>query len=189
MPAPRNSLTGRRSHVRADARPTSLKRVNEPVQPDAAHFAVWADFVLAHTRIMRRIEDVLRSEIGISWAQYDLLYNLNAADGGRLSIGAVSQSLLYSSGSASNLVASMVAAQLVDRERSEADRRSFLISATPEGRARFTTATTLVLEIVARDFTSRIADDELLPVSQFLARLRTADDGLRRPPYDLPARG
>jgi DNA-binding MarR family transcriptional regulator len=163
--------------------------VKEPVEPDAAHFAVWADFVLAHTRIMRRIEDALRSEVGITWAQYDLLYNLNAADGGRLSIGAVSRSLLYSSGSASNLVSSMVAAQLVDRERSEVDRRSFLISATPDGRERFTRATTLVLEIVESDFTSRIASDELLPLASFLARLRSDDDGLRRPPYDLPARG
>ncbi|RFA10667.1 hypothetical protein B7R54_16735 [Subtercola boreus] len=154
--------------------------------PDAAHFAVWADFVLAYTRVMRTVEKALKSELAISWAQYDLLYNLGTAPAHTLSVSAVSRTLLYSSGSASNLVSSMVKAGLVERRPSPDDRRSILITPTEHGETTFTLSTRLVLEVVQREFAVHLGESELGPVGAFLARLRAQDAQLRHPPYDLP---
>ena len=154
--------------------------------PDAAHFAVWADFVLAHTRVMRLVEKALKAEQAITWAQYDLLYNLGSAPERTLGVSAVSRTLLYSSGSASNLVSSMVKSGLVERRPSTDDRRSILITPTEHGEAVFEAATRLVLGVVQREFAAYLPDSELEAVGAFLARLRAQDAQLRRPPYDLP---
>ncbi|MDF2442847.1 MAG: hypothetical protein JWR01_1050 [Subtercola sp.] len=159
---------------------------NPSPTPDAAHFAVWADFVLAYTRVMRTVERALKAEQSISWAQYDLLYNLGTAPQHTLSVTAVSRTLLYSSGSASNLVSSMVKAGLVDRKPSTDDRRSMLIRPTEHGERTFTASTRLVLEVVQREFADHLEESELGPVGAFLARLRAQDAQLRHPPYDLP---
>lgn len=152
----------------------------------AERFAVWADFVLAHTLVMREIETRLRRESGLSWAHYDVLYNLNAEPAGELSVSALTRTLLYSSGSASKLIAAMERAGLVAREQSEVDRRVMLIRPTAAGRDAFGTATTAVLEIVRDTFSSLLPDADLPAVAGFLQRVREQDPKLRRPPYDLP---
>jgi DNA-binding MarR family transcriptional regulator len=153
---------------------------------DARQFAVWADFVLAHTRVMRLIEHAIRREAGLTWAQYDVLYNLNADDRSALSIGDLTRTLLYSSGSASKLVAAMERAGLIEREQSSDDRRVILVRPTEAGSAAFETATTEVLAVVSGEFAAHLSEAELPVVAAFLARLREQDPKLRRPPYDLP---
>lgn len=154
--------------------------------PDAAHFAVWADFVLAHTRIMRLIERALRADPGVTWSQYDLLYNLTSAPEQTMTVGEISASLLYSSGSTSNLITSMAKAGLVDRTTSETDRRVIQTRITDTGRLMFARATAVVLEISKNEFTDLLEAEEFMPVAAFMARLRNRDSHLRRPPYDLP---
>lgn len=153
---------------------------------DARQFSVWADFVLAHTRVMRQIEHAIRKEAGLTWAQYDVLYNLNAEPGSALSIGDLTRTLLYSSGSASKLVAAMQRGGLIEREQSTDDRRVILVRPTAEGSRAFDTATAEVLRVVREEFATHLQDDELPVVAAFLQRLREQDPKLRRPPYDMP---
>ena len=141
------------------------------------HFAVWADFVLAHTRIMRLIERRIRASSGLTWSQYDVLYNLDVEPGGRLSVSALTRTLLYSSGSASNLVAGMERSGLLERERSGTDRRVSETRMTPAGRAAFESATAVVLQAVNEEFATKLGDDELPAVAAFLQRVRAGDGG------------
>ncbi|MCS5721337.1 MarR family transcriptional regulator [Herbiconiux sp. CPCC 203407] len=156
------------------------------VSLDARQFSVWADFVLAHTRVMRLIEHSIRKEAGLTWAQYDVLYNLNAEPGSALSIGDLTRTLLYSSGSASKLVAAMQRGGLIEREQSTDDRRVILVRPTAEGSQAFERATAEVLRVVREEFAAHLSDEELPVVAAFLRRLREQDPKLRRPPYDLP---
>ncbi|WP_291051389.1 MarR family transcriptional regulator [Herbiconiux sp.] len=153
----------------------------------AAQFAVWADFVLAYTRTMRLVEGRLRSSVRLTWAQYDVLYNLHSHVEGRMSVGELSKSLLYSSGSASNLIRSMVTAGLVERSVSTHDRRVSVVALTGLGRETAETATSQVLEVVGAEFAAKLGETELPAVADFLRRIRSADSGLREPPYELPA--
>lgn len=159
--------------------------MTRPGELDTAQFAVWADFVLSYTRVMHEVEKALRTTTGLTWAQYDVLYNLHAQDDG-LSVGDLSRTLLYSSGSASNLIRGMATAGLVERTRSQKDGRVALISPTAEGSRLFERATTLVLETVRDEFAAELRTEELPAVAAFLERLRARDPHLRRPPYDLP---
>ncbi|MFB2581758.1 MarR family winged helix-turn-helix transcriptional regulator [Herbiconiux sp. P15] len=153
---------------------------------DARQFSVWADFVLAHTRVMRLIEHAIRKETGLTWAQYDVLYNLAAEPDSALSIGDLTRTLLYSSGSASKLVAAMQRSGLIEREQSQEDKRVILVRPTPEGSAAFAKATAEVLRVVREEFAVHLGSEELPVVAAFLRRLREQDPKLRRPPYDLP---
>lgn len=154
---------------------------------DADRFAVWADFVLAYTRTMRLVEGRLRSSLRLTWAQYDVLYNLDAHAEGRMSVGELSTSLLYSSGSASNLIRSMVTAGLVQRTVSTEDRRVSIVALTELGRSTAETATTQVLEVVSAEFAAKLDESELPAVAAFLRRIRSSDTPLREPPYEIPA--
>ncbi|TAJ49790.1 MAG: MarR family transcriptional regulator [Herbiconiux sp.] len=160
--------------------------MSEQAPLDRAQFGVWADFVLGYTRVMHEVEKGLRATTGLTWAQYDVLYNLNAQNDG-LSVGDLSRTLLYSSGSASNLIRGMVTAGLVERSRSQSDGRVALISVTREGIRLFDRATALVLQTVRDEFAVELVADEMPAVAAFLSRLRARDPNLRRPPYDLPA--
>ncbi|WP_440711425.1 MarR family winged helix-turn-helix transcriptional regulator [Herbiconiux sp. YIM B11900] len=154
---------------------------------DATQFAVWADFVLAYTRTMRLVEGRLRSSVRLTWAQYDVLYNLHSHAEGRMNVGELSKSLLYSSGSASNLIRSMATAGLVERSASPQDRRVSIVALTELGRQTVETGTAQVLEVVGAEFAAKLGETELPAVAAFLRRIRSADPGLREPPYELPA--
>ena len=159
---------------------------SSPVSPE--QFAVWADFVLAHTHVMRAVETDLRRECGLSFTQYDVLYNLHAAPDG-LTVSQVGTALLYSSGSVTNLLNRMEQLGLVHRTRAVHDRRVSRTTTSPDGEVLFARATDVVLAAVAREFTRFLHDSEVAPVAAFLARVRAQDQALRQPPYDRPGSG
>lgn len=165
---------------RADAAASTL--------PDAAHFAAWADFLLGYTRVMRVVEKELRDGAGINFSQYDVLFNLGAADDKKLAMAQIGESVLFSTGSVTNLVSGMVSRGLVDRARAEHDRRVVFAHLTESGAELLVAATEIILTAVKREFTDLIHDDELEPVTAFFARLRATDRVLRRAPYDLPVK-
>ncbi|TIH38689.1 MarR family transcriptional regulator [Subtercola vilae] len=115
-----------------------------------------------------------------------MLCNLHSEPSRSLSISALTRTLLYSSGSASNLVTSMVKSNLVEREPSQTDGRVTIIRPTEAGAVTFDAATTLVLDTVREEFAGEPAESELPAVAAFLSRVRSKDPNLRRPPYDLP---
>ena len=168
------------------ANPAANSAANPATIPDAAHFGAWADFILGYTRVMRVVEKELRDAAGITFSQYDVLYNLSAAPEHRLSMAEIGESVLFSTGAVTNLVTVMVDRDLVDRVRADHDRRVVFAHITDHGHEVLLVATTVILGAVKREFTDLIEDDELEPVSRFFARLRSRDHALRQPPYDLP---
>jgi len=144
--------------------------------PDSAHFGAWADFILGYTRVMRVVEKELRDAAGITFSQYDVLYNLSAAPEQRLTMAEIGDSVLFSTGAVTNLVTVMA----------DHDRRVVFAHITEHGHEVLLVATNVILGAVKREFTDLIEDDELEPVSRFFARLRSRDHALRQPPYDLP---
>lgn len=148
-------------------------------------FAIWVDFVLAHTHVTRFVDGALRKECGIAFSTYDVLYNLAAAAPEPLTAGQVGAALLYSSGSITNLLNRMVDLDLVERTRSSSDRRVSSTHLTEHGWTVFDQATAVVLQAVRTSFTSRLEPAERTPVAAFLARLHASDTSLRQPPYEV----
>ena len=66
---------------------------------------MWQDYVRSHTRIMRAIEAELRSEHGLTLAQYDVMLHLWMTKGSGMRMSELAHAVQYSSGAATKLIA------------------------------------------------------------------------------------
>ena len=63
--------------------------------PDDPRISTWRDFLLAHARLQRILDNELRSEHDISLAEYDALLVLAAAQNRRLRMHQIADQVLY----------------------------------------------------------------------------------------------
>jgi DNA-binding MarR family transcriptional regulator len=133
----------------------------------------WGSLLRTQSRVVPLIDSQLRAS-GVSLAFYDVLLELQAAPGGRLTMSDLGLRVVLSRSRVSRVVDDMVAVDLVRRETNPDDARSAYAVMTSSGRNAFRrTAPTyldLIEQHVARDLTNR----ELLMLSQLLERIATA---------------
>jgi len=148
---------------------------------DARRLAAWSDFLLASTHVQQLLERTLRTETGVSFAQFSALDTLRAT-GGSATVNQIGEALLYGTGSVTNLLKAMERDRLVTRARSMTDRRVVHVEATPAGRAVHARASELVLDIARQEFTELLTDEDLPAVARLLARMSERDSRPRRQP-------
>src|SRR5262249_25013087 len=78
----------------------------------------------------------LSLEFGLSLAKFDVLAQLDRYPGG-LALGQLSHNLKVSGGNVSGLVQRLLADDLISKEMSSEDRRSFIVRLTSKGEALF----------------------------------------------------
>ena len=139
----------------------------------------WGSLLRTQSRVVPLIDSQLRAS-GVSLAFYDVLLELQAAPGGRLTMSDLGMRVVLSRSRVSRVVDDMVALDLVRRETNPEDARSAYAVITSSGRNAFRrTAPTyldLIEQHVARDLTNR----ELVVLSRLLERIATAPDGARQ---------
>ena len=96
----------------------------------------WFRLLLIHKVLSKKIGTRFRTQFDISTARFDTLAQLHAA-GGESTIGELSAQLMVTSGNVTGVIDGMAADKLVERRPHETDRRSIIISVTPEGRNLF----------------------------------------------------
>jgi DNA-binding MarR family transcriptional regulator len=117
----------------------------------------------------------------LSW--YDVLLELAAAPGGRLTMGELAQRVVLSRTRVSRIVDELVAAGLVGREGNPDDGRSAFAMLTADGLARYRAAAPHYLASIETEFASGLTDGELGAVA---AALHTV---LAQQPVPLSPRG
>jgi DNA-binding MarR family transcriptional regulator len=139
----------------------------------------WGSLLRTQSRVVPLIDSQLRAS-GVSLAFYDVLLELQAAPGGRLTMSDLGMRVVLSRSRVSRVVDDMVALDLVRRETNPEDARSAYAVITSSGRNAFRrTAPTyldLIEQHVARDLTNR----ELVVLSRLLERIASAPDGARQ---------
>jgi DNA-binding MarR family transcriptional regulator len=131
----------------------------------------WTDFVLSYNRLVAVLEREMQDATGITLSQYDVLLRLAEAPGGRLTMTALAQAIVYSTGGLTRLFERMRQAGLVRREPSEHDRRVIYAVLADDGIKRLRAASAVHLAGVRRHFAAQLADDEAGVVAAFLRRL------------------
>jgi DNA-binding MarR family transcriptional regulator len=106
----------------------------------------------------------------LSFAQYSLLFGL--ADGGALSTRELAFAADISPATATQMLESLLADGLVERVRSETDKRVVLTSLTERGRALIADRRT-TLELQWRQALAEFSDEELLTAAAVLDRMRS----------------
>jgi DNA-binding MarR family transcriptional regulator len=106
----------------------------------------------------------------LSFAQYSLLFGL--ADGGALSTRELSFAADISPATATQMLESLLADGLVERVRSETDKRVVLTSLSDRGRALIADRHA-TLELQWRQALAEFSDEELLTAAAVLDRMRS----------------
>ena len=140
--------------------------------------AAWAALLRVHAALVPVLDRELQSASRLPLTWYDVLLELNAAPGRRLSMGELGQVAVVSRSRVSRVVDQLAAEGLVAREANPDDRRSAYASITDAGRRRLRAAAPVYLSGIERHFTSRMSAAEARTVATALAKVLAA---LNRP--------
>lgn len=97
--------------------------------------SAWRAVLLAQNRVARAIERDLDAAGAIPLGWYDVLLELNAAPERRLRMQDLAARAVLSRTRVSRIVTELAEAGYVERREDPADRRAWLATLTPEGRA------------------------------------------------------
>jgi DNA-binding MarR family transcriptional regulator len=110
-----------------------LGDVGDEMQRDAVR--LWLRLLSCTMVIEKRIKRGLAEQFNTTLPRFDILAALDRSEG--LSMGALGRALLVSNGNITGLVQTLVRDGDVTIAAAPGDRRTAIVSITPEGRARF----------------------------------------------------
>lgn len=122
--------------------------------------AEWRMFLRAHALLSRRLDDELRAEQNMSLAEYDALFQLAAAPGGRLRMNQLADRVLLSRSGITRLVDRLVADGLVSRCQCSSDARGAEAVLTDDGLGRIRRARATHLRGVENYFLDALSAEE-----------------------------
>lgn len=131
----------------------------------------WRAFLEAHARVTTLLEDDLRRERGLPLAWYDVLVQLEEAEGHRLRMTELARRVLISKSGLTRLVDRMVAEGLVNRCLDDTDRRGRWVELAPAGFERLRDAAPRHLRGVRQYFTSELDEAAAATLAEVLGRI------------------
>src|SRR3954469_9093480 len=136
--------------------------------------AAWAALLRVHAALVPVLDRALQAACGLPLSWYDVLLELNSAEGRRLGMGALGGGAVLSRARVSRVVDELAAAGLVVREAIPEDRRSAYATLTEAGRTRLRSAAPTYLDGIRRHFTSRLGSADSRTVAAALERVLDA---------------
>ncbi|GAA3286347.1 MarR family transcriptional regulator [Dactylosporangium vinaceum] len=97
-------------------------------------WALWNDWMHAQRLLIRELDGLLQRDYGISKAEFSVLVSLQRADGGRLRVGELAESLDWDKSRVAHQLTRMEHRELVERTTDAAGRRTG-IGLTAKGRS------------------------------------------------------
>jgi len=119
---------------------TLRETIAEPLTARDPRLAPWRAFLLAHARVARRLDEELRSEHDVSFAEYDALLTIAQAPGRRVRMGLLAEEVLLSKSGVTRLIDRLVSDGLVERSACLADARGAEAVLTERGLTRLRAA-------------------------------------------------
>jgi DNA-binding MarR family transcriptional regulator len=133
--------------------------------------AAWKGMLRAHASLVRTLDAELAREHDLPLSSYEVLLYLNDADGGRMRMSDLADSVLLSRSGLTRLVDRLERGGLLKRERCESDQRGLFAEITDDGRRAFAAARQTHLDGVRRLFLDRFTRDELKALGAFWQKL------------------
>lgn len=139
----------------------------------------WRSFLEAHARVTELLENELEAEKQLSLAWYDVLVQLQEADGQGLRMTDLAQRVLLSKSGLTRLVDRMCAAGLVERTQDSEDRRGRWVCLTPAGVARLRDAAETHIRGVREYFTDLVTEEQAAVLACVLQAIADAAEQRR----------
>jgi DNA-binding MarR family transcriptional regulator len=131
----------------------------QPGQPGlgGAELAAWQGMLAAHATLIRELDRRLRAAHGLGVSEFDVLITLfNGAERG-VRMTDLAKAIMLSPAGLTHMVTRLERDRLVERAVDPADRRSFLVRLTPDGRARLDAARGTHDAVIRDRFTAKLS--------------------------------
>jgi DNA-binding MarR family transcriptional regulator len=131
---------------------TMTEPVARPLTARDPRLAPWRAFLLAHARVSRRLDEELRAEHDLSFAEYDALLTIAQAPDRRIRMGLLAEEVLLSKSGVTRLIDRLVHDGLVERSACLADARGAEAVLTSHGLDRLRAASQTHLRGISEHF-------------------------------------
>lgn len=155
----------------------TIRPVTADAQPPPGDWTAWQMFFEAHAAVCARLEAALQARHGLSLRWYDVLLQLHAAPGGRLTMRDLGRAVVISKSGLTGLVDRMQRAGLVERGGDPDDRRVVHVALTPAGADAYRRARADHRADVAERFLRHVSADEAAAIERALRRVRDENAG------------
>lgn len=153
----------------------------EPVQrelkPRDPRLAPWRAFLLAHARIVRRLDEELRLEHDLTLGEYDALLTIAQAPDRRIRMRQLADEVILSKSGVTRLVDRLVDDGLVERSACLADARGAEAVLTEEGLARLRAASRTHLRGIGEHFLGVLDADQIEGIERSMSTLAARAGG------------
>src|SRR5919201_3050467 len=138
-----------------------------PMKPELSdvELRAWQSLLHAHDQLIRALDAELRTEHGISMADYDVMLRLARAPNRTLRMTDLAERVMMSPSGLTRVVDRLVEARLVRRDRVENDARVMLASLTDQGRRVLRRAARTHLQGIREHFTGKLSHTQLRKVA------------------------
>jgi MarR family transcriptional regulator, 2-MHQ and catechol-resistance regulon repressor len=127
--------------------------------------------VEAHGRLNKQLGRSLEAQAGIPYTWFEVLLRIGRSEGSRLSMSALAEQVVLTSGGVTRLVDRMIEAELVQRVPCPSDRRVWFVTLTEPGEAALSRAATVHVEDLKQVFRA-FSEPDLRRLDTLLDRLR-----------------
>ena len=135
----------------------------------------WRLLLEVHHELTHEMDRELREAHGLRLDWYDVLVQLNAADG-RLRMHELADATLFSRTDCTRIVDRMERAGLVVRERATEDGRGVYAALTSAGSTMLREAAVTHVRSIEQRFTGLLSEDEAATIAAAFRRVLTTDD-------------
>jgi DNA-binding MarR family transcriptional regulator len=141
--------------------------------PDRTRLAAgaWAALLRTHAAVVPHLDRELQRATGLPLSWYDVLLELAAAPGRRLTMTELAERVVLSRTRVSRVVGELETAGLVRREGNPDDGRSAYAVLTEDGLARYRDAAPRYLRSIETSFAAGLTDAELRTIAAALGRV------------------
>jgi DNA-binding MarR family transcriptional regulator len=138
--------------------------------------ATWRTFLQAHATVIRRLEADLEADGQLSLADLDVLIQLSSAEGCRLRMSELADTVLLSRSGMTRRIDRLEASGLVQRHECAADRRGAYAGITEAGMERLRRAKPTHLRGIQEHFVDRLSAVDLSSLRDALDKVIPPDD-------------
>jgi DNA-binding MarR family transcriptional regulator len=133
--------------------------------------SAWAALLQVHAALVPSLDRALQRKAGLPLSWYDVLLELAAAPGRRLTMSELAERVVLSRTRVSRIVDELVTGGLVRREGNPDDGRSAFAVMTADGLARYRAAAPHYLASIEKQFAGRLTDAELGSIAKALRKV------------------
>src|SRR6478609_11041660 len=161
--------------------------VPRPLTGKDPRLAPWRAFLLAYARVSRRLDEELRSEHDVSFAEYDALLTIAHAPERRIRMGQLAEEVLLSKSGVTRLIDRLVGDGLVERSTCLSDARGAEAVLTERGFTRLRAASRTHLRGINEHFLAVVDAGDLETLERAMTGIaRQAGPGRGEPENCTP---